>query len=328
MQQSQPFWLSTLPLLLCCLAVVARAQGDANGSVQRNRGAQDSAVGHRGKAAATLRVQRISASCHAVVRSGGRSNAGFVVGRDRVLVIDCLDSPVRARELLQAIRSVTDRPVRTIVHTHGHYDHTVGNQAMPDGVEIIASRAAADWLARRLKKDRLLLGPAGGGIHASLGIRGVRNPTRSITVSTELDLGGLTVRLLVAGDCHSAGDLVVYVPSEKVLFAGDLAWSGCHPNIAAGSTFRWIAALARIERLAIGKVVPGHGAPGSKDLLAGQRHYLMDLRRLVKHLARKNVDPKVIVQKLEIPESYREFAHAAWWPKNVGFVHRELMRNR
>jgi len=320
-------WLSTLSLLLYA-AAPARAQGEPDGPVQRNRGARDSARGPRGKAAPALRVEKVTASCYATVRAGGLSNAGFVVGRDSVLVIDCLDSADRARELFQAIAKVTDKPVRTVVHTHAHYDHTVGNQAMPKDVAIIASRAATDWLAKRLKKDRLLLGPSGGGIHMSLGIAGVRNPTRPITVPTELDLGGLKVRLLVAGDCHSAGDLVVYVASERVLFAGDLVWSGCHPNIASGSTFRWIGALAQIERLDIEKVVPGHGAPGVKELLRSQRHYLMNLRRLVKHLARKQMDPKKIVQGLEIPEPYREFAHAAWWPKNVGYVHQELMKNR
>ena len=262
------------------------------------------------------------------MRPGGASNAGFVVGEESVLVVDCLDSPERGRELLAGIARVTDKPIKQVVLTHAHYDHVVGNQAMPKDVKIYATQDAGRWLINRLKKDRLLLGPSGGGIHGTIGMRSVREPTMPIEKRTDLDLGGVKVSLVPVGDCHAVGELVVRVESEKVLYTGDLVWSACLPNISAGSTFRWIGVLARMGKLEVEHVIPGHGKPGKAELLAAQRHYLMELRSTIKHLARNKVEVEKIVSALTIPEEYAEYANAAYWPKNIRFVYNELVSGR
>lgn len=274
-----------------------------------------------------LRVEKVSDSCYAVLQGEGRANAGFVVGKDSVLLIDCLGSPDRGAELLAAIRKVTDRPLAGAVLTHWHYDHTVGDQALPSGTRILASPAAAQALARRLKADRLLLSPA-SGMHGSVKIRDVREANDLVEGEREIDLGGVKAKLIVVGDCHTEGDLIVYVEAEKVLFSGDLVWNRCHPNIGEGSTFKWISALAYLDRLAIDRLVPGHGEVAAKEAVAEQRQYLMNLRRLVKHLAKNDVKAETIVSQLGVPEAWADYALAVYWPANVRFVYEELVRGR
>jgi glyoxylase-like metal-dependent hydrolase (beta-lactamase superfamily II) len=277
----------------------------------------------------TSRTVKVSKACYLNVRSGGRSNAGFIVGGDSVMVIDCFDSPAEGKRLLAEVARVTDKPVRHVVLTHGHYDHSIGNQAMPREASILASGNAADWLAKRLSMDRMVLQQGPGGVHGSLKFRHVRAANEKIEKQREVDLGGgVKVHLFVIGDCHAAGDLVVYVPSEKVLYAGDLVWNGYHPNLSGGATFLWLTRLAVLEKLDVTKVLPGHGAPGDKSLLKAQLRYLMDLRSLVKHLLKRGVEPATIVRKLEVPKQYRSLGYAEYWPANVKFVTGELIRKR
>ena len=274
-----------------------------------------------------LRFVEISPSCRAAIQPGGNSNAGIIIGKEAALVVDCLSSPARGEELAREVRRLTDKPIRYAALTHWHYDHSVGDQAFDEDTKIIATEKAAAKLRDRLDKDRLLLGP-GSGMHGSVGIVKVRNVTETITTDREIDLGGLVVRLTLTGECHTDGDLAVFVPSEKVLFAGDMVWNAAHPNLAEGSTFKWIAGLAALEKLDVTKVVPGHGEPGDKTLLATQRQYLMTVRRLVKHLAKNKIEPEEIVKQLAVPETYKDHLFPEWWPSNIRFICEEIFNGR
>lgn len=272
------------------------------------------------------RIERVAESCYAVLQQEGRSNAGFVVGGKAVLAIDCLGSEEQAKRMLAAIREVTDRPVRYVALTHWHYDQIAGNHVFGEKASILAATGSAEKLAERLAKDRAMLG--GSKAHGSLGLMKIRNVDETIDRTREIDLGGLKVVLEVAGECHSAGDLVVRVPDRKVLFAGDLVWNRMHPNIAGGSTFRWIVGLAKLQQHEIDRLVPGHGDVGTGELLIDQRHYLMTTRRLIKHLAKNEVDGEDVVGQLAIPEPYRDYGYSAWWRTNLRFIYTEIVSGR
>ena len=276
----------------------------------------------------SVSFERVSDSCWAAVRPDGGGNAGFIVGPKSVLVVDCLGHPDLAKLLLAQIRKVTDKPIRAVVQTHWHYDHTLGNQVFADDVPVLMGTKAAEMLYRRLKADPLILGPAGGA-HASLNIRKVRGATETVTDQKSIDLGGeFKVIVSVAGECHSVEDLVVWVAEEKTLFSGDLVSNGFHPILNGGSSFRTIDALARLEKLDVVQVVPGHGAVGKKDVLKAQRAYLTTIRASVKHLAEQKMLADEIVTKLTMPDAYRDLGHATVWPGNVRFVVQEIFAGR
>ncbi len=310
--------------LACAVAFVALAPAAAQERTTPPRAADAPLPAVKAPA---LSIEKVSASCWVATRAMGAGNAGFIVGKDTVLVIDSLGDPRLAKQLLDKIKSVTKKPIRSVVQTHWHYDHTLGNQVFGDNVEIVMGAKAAAKFDSRLRADGMLLGPASGA-HKSLNIRKVRPASETVKRQEKIDLGGLDVILSVVGECHSDEDLVVWVPSEKVLYCGDLVSNGHHPLLNGGSTFRTIDVLARLERLAVEHVVPGHGPRGKKALLATQRGYLAQLRGMVRHLGQRKMKPEEIVEKLEMPKSLRDLGHAAAWRDNVRFVVRELFTGR
>lgn len=276
---------------------------------------------------ATVSFEKVSDSCWAAIRSDGGANAGFIVGEESVLVIDSLGHPRLAEQLRDKIKEITKKPITAVVHTQWHYEHTLGNQVFGDEIDVLMGAKAAEKLGRRLRADGLLLGP-GGGAHASLNIRKVRAASDVIESERKFDLGGIEVVASVVGECRSVEDLVVWVPSEKVLYTGSLVSNGHHPLLNAGSTFRTIDRLARLEKLPIERAVPGHGEVGDKELLATQRKYLMQLRAAVRHLGRRKMTVDEIIEKYEMPTDYRDLGHAAAWKDNVRFVVQEVFTGR
>ena len=220
------------------------------------------------------------------------SNAGFVVTKDGVLVIDALGSPALARELLAEIRRITPAPVRYVVLTHYHADHIYGLQAFKDaGATVIAHQAGREYLnsetaALRLQTSRVELAPA---VDAQTRLVPA---DRWIDGRTTLQLGGLDFVLQPAGPAHTPEDLVVWVPQLKLLFAGDLVFRGRIPFVGQADSGRWITALDTLLAFDARIIVPGHG-PASASARADlelTRDYLAYLRKTMGEAAR-NMDP-------------------------------------
>jgi glyoxylase-like metal-dependent hydrolase (beta-lactamase superfamily II) len=220
--------------------------------------------------------------------SEGRPNAGFIVTSEGVVVVDALASPRQGEALLQVIHRVTRQPVRWLVLTHHHPDHTFG--------AIVFSRAGAKVIAH---PDRRTLASEGGedalvadwvrvmGLAAMRGFQFAETPDRPVTGVDTLRLGGRTIVISHPGAGHTAGDLMVWLPRERVLFAGDLLIEDGVTMVVDGSARALRSALDTIDRLAASVVVPGHGAiprrPGA--LVARTRAYITglatDMRRAV-----------------------------------------------
>ena len=220
------------------------------------------------------------------------SNAGFVVTKDGVLVVDALGSPTLARELLEAIRRITPAPVRYVVLTHYHADHIYGLQVFKDqGATIVAHQAGrlylnSDTATLRLQASREELAPA---VDAQTRLVPA---DRWIDGRTTLQLGGLDFVLQPAGPAHTPEDLVVWVPQLRLLFAGDLVFRGRVPFVGQADSGRWITALDTLLAFDAGIIVPGHG-PASSSARADlelTRDYLVYLRKTMGDAAR-NMDP-------------------------------------
>jgi len=213
--------------------------------------------------------------------SEGRPNAGFVVTNSGVVVIDAMASPRQAEELLQLIRSVTSRPVKWVILTHHHPDHHFGT--------VVFRRMGARVIAH---PDRRVLASEGGedaliadwvrvvGLDAMRGFEFANKPDRPVTGTDTLSLGGRTIVIRHPGAAHSGGDLMVWLPEERVLFAGDLLVEDGVTMVVDGNSGTLLKALGVIDRLNPRKVVPGHGAiPARPSLLVARtRDYITALR--------------------------------------------------
>ncbi len=220
------------------------------------------------------------------------SNAAFVVTPAGVVVIDALGSPALAERLMAEIRKVTPRPVTHVIVTHYHADHIYGLQVFKAlGARIIAHGAAREYMnsdtARlRLEVSRVELAPW------------VNDETRLVEADEWLEgdktlkIGGMEFQIRIVGPSHTPEDLVVYMPGEKVLFAGDLVFRSRIPYVGKADSRHWILALEKLLVFDAGVIVPGHGPlshEARKDMQL-TRDYLRYLRESMGKAA-ANLEP-------------------------------------
>lgn len=220
------------------------------------------------------------------------SNAAFVVTPAGVVVIDALGSPALATRLIDEIHKVTAQPITHVIVTHYHADHIYGLQAFKaQGAHIIAHRAAREYLnsetARlRLEASRQELAPWVDAqtrlVEADEWIEGDK----------ELVVGGVHFQIKLAGPSHTPEDLAIYLPAEKVLFAGDIVFRSRIPYVGQADSRHWIVALDNLLKFDTSVIVPGHGAlshEARKDMQL-TRDYLVYLRTTMGQAA-KNLEP-------------------------------------
>jgi glyoxylase-like metal-dependent hydrolase (beta-lactamase superfamily II) len=216
------------------------------------------------------------------------SNAGFVVTPAGVVVIDALGSPALARELLAAIARITPQPVTHVIVTHYHADHIYGLQEFrKQGAKILAQRSALDYIhsdtaASRLAASRVDLAPWIDD-KTELVV-----PDQWLDGPSELVLGGTRLLIRPVGPAHTPEDQVVYLPAERVLFAGDLVFRGRVPYVGQADSRHWIDALGELIKMDPQIVVPGHGekSTSAREDLELTRDYLVYLRQSMGAAAR------------------------------------------
>ena len=187
------------------------------------------------------------------------SNAGFVLTPAGVVVIDALGSPALAERLLAQIARITPLPVTHLIVTHYHADHIYGLQTFrARGVRVLAHQAArlylnSDTARLRLQASRTELAPW------------IDEDTRLVQADQwlsgdhDLTVGGVRFEIRAVGPAHTPEDLVVYLPSEKVLYAGDLVFRSRIPYVGQAASRHWLVALDRLLAFNARVVVPGHG---------------------------------------------------------------------
>ncbi|TWD82918.1 glyoxylase-like metal-dependent hydrolase (beta-lactamase superfamily II) [Kribbella amoyensis] len=199
-------------------------------------------------------------------------NVGLVVGSEGALVIDTRGTTEQAREVLTHLGEVTDVPVRWVVNTHAHFDHTFGNSVFTDAA-IYAHENAAAALADRGPalqqhyRDNPGPDPAypeiAPAVLADVAAAELVAVSNTFAVAKVIDLGDRRVELLHLGNAHTDGDLVAVVPDVDVLFAGDLVEESAPPSYGDDSyPLEWPDTIDRVIGMLSPdtKVVPGHGA--------------------------------------------------------------------
>ena len=190
---------------------------------------------------------------------GNIANIGFIVGESGVLAIDTGPTRRYAEEMLAVIAEVGGGlPVRAAVVTHHHFDHAFGLSAFRDaGILVLMHARAALWHAREGAAVRENIANLAG--EDWMAGTEIAAPDRLVEADTEIDLGSRVVDLVVLGDGHSAGDLVVMDRETRTLFAGDLVFHGRVPSLPHGDATVWRAQLAEIAAWDWRRLVAGHG---------------------------------------------------------------------
>jgi len=220
----------------------------------------------------------------------GWSNCGLVVDGEASLLVDTLFDLTLTAEMLEAMRRVTAaaKDIGTVVNTHANGDHCYGN-ALIANADIVSSARCAEEMEQvppammaAMMKAAPTLGQAGvflSRIFGSFSFEDIPLTLPSTTFEGELDVrvGDRLVRLIEVGPAHTAGDVVVHLVDDGVVFTGDILFHGGHPIVWAGPVANWVAACDRILELAPTVVVPGHGplaAPGDVADLKGYFEFL------------------------------------------------------
>src|SRR5262245_44012985 len=268
----------------------------------------------------------------------GTSNSGLV-DRAGGLVVDTFWDLPHTREMIETYARVWHDPARRVVNTHGNGDHCWGNQLFPDAEIIGHRRCAAQFgienpaMMEPLRNAAGSANPAVAAMATQLadwdftGIE-LRPPTKLVDDRLELDLDGIAAHLIWLGPAHTAGDLLVHLPRERVVFTGDILFRLCTPIGWEGTQAQWIRALDAIVDLDPAVIVPGHGplcgVEGPREMKAyleyvygeAQQAFAAGLPALE---AAKRIDPGPYAGWTEpqrmlftVERAYRELRHDPW----------------
>ncbi|MEO1969560.1 MAG: MBL fold metallo-hydrolase [Sphingomonadaceae bacterium] len=254
------------------------------------------------------------------------SNAGFVIGDNGVLVVDAFFHPEATRSLIAQIHKITDKPIRYLVNTHYHIDHTGGDQVLRDaGAIIIAHHNERAWV--RTENLHLLgshLTPLYKAQIAKLDL-----PDETTRHRMTIWLGHRKVVIEPALG-HTGGDLMVSVPDAKLLFCGDIFWNHVSPNMIDGNVAQWIDTTNRLVNTpgaAQRTFVPGHGDVGRVADVAALEGYFKALRTLVQKERAAGLPGDALV-KAALPEFKHEFGSWAaidyFAPLQLKYMDQEL----
>ncbi len=236
---------------------------------------------------------------HASAKKSFGANAGIVVGRDGIIVIDTLISAKEAQRFIKDIRAVSDKPVKYVVNTHMHLDHTFGNCEFSKlGAIIIAQ--ADDKREMKPYAEAALKNAAAYGLTAQ-DMEGTElcYPVVTFDNRMEIDLGDVLVQLIHPGHSHTGGSIVVFIPDRKTLFAGDILFTNYVPNLKHADIDGWVKALDSLAAMDVEKIIPGHGPLSTKKDIEDMKSYLVLFDRKAKELTAQSSDLQYIVSELK-----------------------------
>jgi len=243
-------------------------------------------------------LRELAPNVYAYIQAGGPgrnnvsvSDAGVIVGDDGVMVIDSTTAPMHAKALVAAIRKVTDKPFRHLINTHHHGDHVNGNQFIT-GAEIVGHPYCRDEVLKTVPGPAKW--PKREGWADGTEDRLILPPSTTIENKVTYRYGKTVVEVFPMLPAHTYGDLVVYLPQHRILFAGDVGFFYVAPFCQNAHPSNWISIVDQIVgTMDVERIVPGHGPVGGKQQLAEMGDYL----RLLKQEARLRYDARMSAGK-------------------------------
>jgi cyclase len=270
------------------------------------------------------------------------ANVAVIVNDHDVMIVDNGTTPAATRALLQDVKTLTDKPVRYQVNTHYHYDHTDGNQVFAPDVQIIGHETARQAIlmlkvlerdpyvnfayvrlpARiaALKKqiaaerDAQALATLESQLRVELelveGLKEIRPTPPNTVFSRTLTLfrGEREIRLLFLGRGHTAGDIVVYLPRERIVATGDLLQSAV-PFMGDGYFDEWVATIDEVKKLDFTAVLPGHGAAiTNRATIEAFQGYVRDLTTQTAALRKQGLTAEQTAERVDLTAYQQHFS--------------------
>ena len=237
--------------------------------------------------------------------TGGTGSQSCVVVNDQdVLLFDVGTTPAGARALVEDVKRITDKPVRTVVNSHFHYDHSFGNGAFGPEVQVIGHR----YTQTAIKTfDTLHREPYLSWIGRAQGINLERSKEivpvpPSVTFDSKMVLkkGGREIQLLFLGRGHTAGDAVLFLPKERIVCSGDLIEGGIS-YMGDGYFDEWVATLEAFKQLDFAVCLPGHGRPfNDKAHVTALQSYLTDVVEQVARIRAQGIPAEEALKRLDL----------------------------
>lgn len=313
-------------LLLCVCALAAAA-------LARQAAQPPKAAAHR--------FQKVTDTIYGAIGTGTMNvgaNSGIIINDKEVMIVDSHITPASARVLLQELTGITDKPVRYVVNSHYHFDHAHGNQIFPDDVLIIGHEFTREKLLGDVLNERTYKSFTAGvpaqiedlkkqvlaesdpakkqGLQDRLGVAEsylaalaeIKPTAPNVTLKTRMTLfrGGREIQLLFFGRGHTGGDVVVYLPRERVLCTGDLLTAGLS-YMGDGYVDEWIATLEELKKLDFETVIPGHGEVYTgKQRIGYFQSYLKDVWSQVSALKSQGVSADDAAKRVD-STSHKQF---------------------
>jgi glyoxylase-like metal-dependent hydrolase (beta-lactamase superfamily II) len=296
----------------------------------------------------------VAPGVHAWIGAGGDSNAGAIDTPDGLLVIDAQQYPRLARRFRDALHAATNgKPLRALINTHCHLDHTSGNVVFED-LPILAHektltameqslgpRAGDRWVFTDFTtKLRMLFGqnimelvPEGDPAQAWFRQRislpdydtvTILPPTQTFADRFTFHLPGETVHLDYWGPAHCDGDLIVHLENSGVVFLGDLLFHGRFPWLGDCDLDGWIDRLTRVLTLDVRTVIPGHGGPTDLHSVAQFRDMLIALRDAVAQAIKAGWSEEAAVRAVHLQQYAGINRYKDWMPIDVKAAYRYL----
>tara|TARA_Y100001934_G_scaffold213940_1_gene253365 strand:- start:102 stop:947 length:846 start_codon:yes stop_codon:yes gene_type:complete len=208
----------------------------------------------------------------------GLTNSGIIIGDDSVLVIDSLRMPSFARSLMEDVRKLTDKPVKYVIDTHSHWDHSWGNQEFPEAAiighencysEMIDVEWNEEW------KNKIL--SSGDPWSDEANVVTITPPEITYQDSMRIYFGGREIILKYLGKAHTSGDTFIHLPKERIVFTGDVAQDGGVPYLGDSYPNEWLDTDDRMAELPVDRFVSGHGPVGDINALKTARDFIHSL---------------------------------------------------
>jgi cyclase len=327
--------MARLMMAVVCIALLITV-GVAGIQSQR----QPAGTAHTGNA---FRFNKVADGVYHAIGTGTLTvvgNSSVIVNDDDVIVVDDHVSPAAAWVLINEIKTITNKPVRTVINTHFHYDHAHGNQIFDKDVAIIGHEFTREMLLggkslqmplyknyvtqfpgqiENLKQRIVMESDPSRKSMLQAQLQAAENNAASqaelkptppnVTLRTNMTLyrGDREIQLRFLGRAHTAGDVVVFLPKERIVITGDMLTSALS-NMSDAFVNEWVMTLDELKKLDFVTVLPGHGeAFTDKTKIDYFQAYLRDVWTEVSHLKQQGVSAEEAAKRADLTKHKEHF---------------------
>lgn len=255
------------------------------------------------------------------------SNCGIILTREGVVLIDSGQNPTDSREVLEAVKKLTPLPIRLVIDTEVHPDHTRGHFVFSPPALII-NHAGASEAMRKAENPNQVNTLSAQSAEMREAVQGYRLVTPQIEYHEKMTvrLGERTFELLHLKNAHSEADTAVWLPNERVLFASSVAIPNSINNVRAFVTIPDMLAATRMLRsLNPEVVIPGHGSFGTTKIFDDSERYYTLLVERVGAMVRQGKTLDQIKQEFRMPE-YESWSYQERMPSNIEAAYRAVTK--